>query len=319
MNINTRTVFISDMLEIVTNHWKDDLEWLTKTPYKVVVVSKEGADPQSHFVPTWVIPNKGREASSYLKYIVERYDSLPDNVAFIHGHENAWHQLHDRPLLDIIHAARIETFDYIPLNNLERFYTLSERDYNDNAIAKVSFEKSINGMSHLDICAQFIVSKNRILKNTLDQYKHWYAVCVDDKIASSFEYIWSIIFQVGELYPSKNYFYVATKPVTYFNLYEKRKEWIDAEIKKYVAPDRCIIYMRGVYSPPMGSSPPNLIIYKSLTCHLEMFNLTRHLIEEFKPTLIVRSDIPSIKAYLMNLGYTFEEKPFTMCLATIQC
>ena len=86
----------ADPLEIVSCHYKEELRWLEDSPYPVNVVGKEGGDTTlletSKFKSVNVIPNFGLEASSYLWFIIKRYDSLPERVAFIHGHENSPHQ-----------------------------------------------------------------------------------------------------------------------------------------------------------------------------------------------------------------------------------
>lgn len=77
----------ADPLEIVSCHYKEELLWLEDSPYPVNVVGKEGGDTPlletSKFKSVNVIPNFGLEASSYLWFIIERYDSLPERVAFM--------------------------------------------------------------------------------------------------------------------------------------------------------------------------------------------------------------------------------------------
>jgi hypothetical protein len=50
-------------LTIVTSHWKEDLTWLKKSKFPVVLIDKEGADPTC-FEAQHVIPNKGFEVSA---------------------------------------------------------------------------------------------------------------------------------------------------------------------------------------------------------------------------------------------------------------
>jgi hypothetical protein len=104
-------------LVIVTAHYNEDIEWLRKTKYPVVLCDKPGAKSSS-FTPdkSCTLPvNKGREASSYLKYIVENYDRLPDRIAFIHGHEETVHQKYPKHILKAIDDAK--DLDYVSLNN----------------------------------------------------------------------------------------------------------------------------------------------------------------------------------------------------------
>ena len=83
-------------LVIVSAHYNEDLEWLKKAPVPVVVCGKEGekdaAIPSNRKCKTI---NEGNEASSYIKFIIEYYDNLPQYVLFIHGHETSPHQTRD--------------------------------------------------------------------------------------------------------------------------------------------------------------------------------------------------------------------------------
>jgi len=192
------------VLHIVTSHWKEDLDWLENSKWPVVLIDKEGADP-SWLTPQHVIPNFGQEVSAYLKYIIENYDSLPDHVAFIHGHEKAWHQYHDRPLLEVIEKARIHEYEFIPINNWFRTYEFLNEETDDymkieDMWSKYDFPfKKPPKYFQMDcpLGAQFIVSRNRILRNPVNLYQNWYEkLKTDDKVRATtfFELMWHIIF-----------------------------------------------------------------------------------------------------------------------------
>lgn len=114
------------VLVIVVSHWYENLNWLKNSPWEVVVCDKNGS-AKSPFSPNKKCTldiNKGREASTYLKYIVEYYDKLPDHIAFIHGHEyGAWHQKYPGHLFEAIRKARVSEYDYISLNNFFQIKT----------------------------------------------------------------------------------------------------------------------------------------------------------------------------------------------------
>jgi hypothetical protein len=111
--------YTHDDLVIVSAHYKEDLEWLKKSPWRVVVCDKPGSAYMTFDKdPTCTLnENRGREASSYLKYIIENYDNLPDKMAFIHGHEHAVHQKYPGGLLQAIKEAKTNEFEFISLNN----------------------------------------------------------------------------------------------------------------------------------------------------------------------------------------------------------
>ena len=191
-------------LTIVTAHWKEDLTWLKNADVPVVLIDKEGAEP-SPFVPQHTIPNYGLEASSYLKYIVENYENLPDHVAFIHGHETSVHQNHDRPLLEVIRGANIQKYDFIPIDN-----SLHPTDFTDilNTDAKVyslfdNLEIPANKPRHnspliFELGAQFIIGRNRILRNPKELYEKWLNKLNTPDFSKEgaviFEHLWHVIF-----------------------------------------------------------------------------------------------------------------------------
>ena len=197
-------------IEICTSHFKEDLEWLKKSPWPVSIVHHEGGTPVDY---TYLIPNVGYEITSYFKYIIERYDSLPDHVAFIHGHRTSYHQLGDRPLLDMIKTANIEKYDYIPLNNCWRCIWTEDIPYN------FGIENGFPNLpeSFITCCGgQFIVSKKAILKNTREQYEHWYSITTDNIAGVYFEMNWHRIFGLGDsIVPYVDHFIPKLKEILY--------------------------------------------------------------------------------------------------------
>jgi len=181
---------------IVSAHYKEKLDWLNDSPWKVSVCDKNGSDATSLPLDRscYLDVNRGREASSYLKYIVENYDSLPKYVAFIHGHEDAEHQKYPGGILKAIRDAKKENFDYISLNN---FIHLKSEDGNSRELPR--HQNSHNFGEHklvwaemrnnwasvfepilkqplpeyfrFDCSAQFIVSRDAIRRNSKEAYQ----------------------------------------------------------------------------------------------------------------------------------------------------
>lgn len=183
---------------IVSSHYNEDLKWLEKSEWPVIVYSK---NPDS--VNYRGQKNVGRESTAYLKYIIDNYYNLPDHVAFIHGHESAWHQ--EKDLFDLIRRAKIDEYEFISLN----FYYM-DRGINEHERGKLSlikdrwdveFKPFLNidcpTTIKYDCCAQFIVSRRRILNNSLGAYEHWYSLIMDEDdniTAFVFELLWHVIF-----------------------------------------------------------------------------------------------------------------------------
>lgn len=235
-------------LIIVTSHYTEDLEWLKQSKYPVVVCSKIGANiPAIPADPKCIIPNIGREASSYLKFIITYYDNLPEYIAFIHGHETAWHQSVD--IFKAIDGALYKKYNYISLNGIffkrksnTEFHELIQKIYKEyfESILGVYYPK--NSVQH-DACAQFIVSRNIIKKYSKDVYIKWLNLILDIKLDringgefyelicdSSFlwgliyEFIWHIIF--GEPVRLENFEdYMETR----FNCFPGEKRYLILE------------------------------------------------------------------------------------------
>ena len=83
---------------VVVAHYTEDLSWLSqiaKEKYKVCLVSKTKRDAD-----IYQPENFGVEASAYLSYIINNYDSIDEYTIFVHGHECSWH--HNGRLQDIL-------------------------------------------------------------------------------------------------------------------------------------------------------------------------------------------------------------------------
>lgn len=215
--LNTKS---SDDLVIVTAHYKENLDWLKKSEWKVVVCDKPGSQPMNFEPdPTCSLnENRGREASVYLKYIIENYDNLPKHIAFIHGHEDDWHQ--SGSLLDLIKDAKKENYGYISLNNRIDFKCdevpngVRNKQYDDFEPKHPAFILLMNkwdsifgpilkiprpGYVRFKCCAQFVVSRDAILKHTRDEYQTLYEFVMDPNESDyvtgmTMEFIWHILF-----------------------------------------------------------------------------------------------------------------------------
>jgi hypothetical protein len=197
-------------LVIVTAHYNEDLSWLLDSEYPVVVCDKPGAASMPFEAdPMCSLPlNRGREASSFLKFIVENYDHLPRFVAFLHGHETAHHQLLPFPLLEAIQRAKKHDYHYISLNA-----TISSKRIQDGHGGHVALQKYwdshfrdiFDGMDfpeHLWFmcCAQFIVSRDAIRHHPRVVYQRLYNLVMDPAngddwaLACAIEFVWHILF-----------------------------------------------------------------------------------------------------------------------------
>lgn len=204
---------------IVTSHFNEDLAWLTHSPYKVFLCDKVGANHidnniKSQFYCDPVIPNKGHEASTYLSFIINHYNFLPPYIAFIHGHEDAWHQKHPLGILGAIRTAKKESFDYISLNvkghpeagGVYDVENPEEHNVNAFALIRKNWDTLFRPYCNIELprflfhdsCAQFLVSRENILRHPIDAYKKWFDFVITHDptkdTATAFEFIWHVIF-----------------------------------------------------------------------------------------------------------------------------
>lgn len=213
-----------EYLVIVTSHYKENLDWLSASPWRVVVCNKKGADAISFTSDEScsLDINKGREASSYLKYIVSNYHSLPKYIAFLHGHEEAGHQHHPYGILKAIDEAKKEDFSFISLNNqidlkkesgeapvLPRHH--QSQEFGDHpvvwkemrkhwsSIFEPIFNEPLPNYFRFDCGAQFIVSSEAVHRHPKEVYEkllNWLTEpeCDDWARSVAMEFMWHSLF-----------------------------------------------------------------------------------------------------------------------------
>lgn len=224
-----------DEVVIVTAHYKEDLRWLVKSPYKVFVCGKIGAVPidkaiKKRFNYEPLIYNIGFEASSYLHYIIQHYNDLPPYIAFIHGHASAWHQRHPLGILGAIRTAKRKEFGYISLNvkthpddgvydllgrHKSTVANIILRQHWDN-VFKPYLEMDLPNYLCHDSCAQFIVSRDVVLRHPPEAYHKWFDFAntrstieyPNKAYAVALEFIWHVIFGEQPVCPQRNEAYL---------------------------------------------------------------------------------------------------------------
>lgn len=88
------------MYEIIVAHHNEDLLWLRRFPKESVHVYSKGEDAKIPCI-RHRLPNVGREAHTYLTYIIDRYDTLPDIVFFTQGWPHDHIHCHVKEYLNI--------------------------------------------------------------------------------------------------------------------------------------------------------------------------------------------------------------------------
>ena len=195
---------MSEEILIVSSHYNEDLSWLHKSKYPVVVVSKnEAALDSNFFLKVHSLPNKGREFASYFWFICNYWDNLPSKVAFIHGHESSSHQLYG------IFKA-IDTYKNFDFHGLNGPRTVAYHYcFENEAHPWWDFCSlwSFMGMNRFMYCprhlvceasAQSLVSRNLIKSNPIGFYRHILSVITshpnDHDLTLFLEVCWHVMF-----------------------------------------------------------------------------------------------------------------------------
>ena len=72
-------------VELVVARYAESLKWLTRVPSSITITVLD-KNPDTQLPGATRLPNVGREAHSYLHFIVSHYDELSDVTVFCQGH-----------------------------------------------------------------------------------------------------------------------------------------------------------------------------------------------------------------------------------------
>jgi hypothetical protein len=205
-------------LRVVTSACKEDVRWLQhEFPGDQTVVCakrdcgrREEDDDAACSLPL----NAGLETASYIKYITSRIDSgerLACETAFVHGHETAWHHRYGGSLAQAIrHSNATRSGGYVSLN--ARFLGplppahLSEiADLWTRVVAPYMGPWPCASGLFPPCCAQFRVTRERILAVPPAAWPHWLAYSLEGQAqAKQFEFLWHVIFGQPCIMPVTN-------------------------------------------------------------------------------------------------------------------
>lgn len=135
-----------DNFEIVIAHYNEDLKWLEKydiEPRKIKVYSK-GRPPNIQCI-NFGLPNVGREAHTYLQYIINNYNNLPNIVFFTQADVSDHTTNIDKLVLESINLD-VNKFSSNIITNYRKFINGLTSDYRlpDNYLdhSKIGVEPS---------------------------------------------------------------------------------------------------------------------------------------------------------------------------------
>lgn len=206
-------------LHVASAHWNEDLDWLLKLPqsFSFSVCDKRENPEYAGTGDCDVDRNFGYEASAYLAFIVAHYDALPRKVAFVHGHETAWHQKDSmtRLLRKAMHVIQWHPeVRFLSLNdplrcNIEtdehrhwadEHWKRKYAPFYDTLIGPYvqSTHAPPTGAVTIQCCAQFIVDSSLIKRFPLRFYEGLLRYFTSDRCshhnAVAMEYLWEYLF-----------------------------------------------------------------------------------------------------------------------------
>ena len=126
--------------EIVVAHYNENLKWLKPYKDKVYVYNKGGPkhEEYKYLFKKWEnLPNVGREGHSYLTYIIDHYDELPNVIVFLQG------KIDD-------HGVKQNIQTYIAQTLKQDFYATIVRKF-PSLEARLEVKRYKEGMKHGDI------------------------------------------------------------------------------------------------------------------------------------------------------------------------
>ena len=154
-------------LVFVIARWKEDVSWADSIPNKFIV------QKDIH------LPNIGREASSYLWYIINHYNILPEIVCFRQG------RVHDTPVNLFNH--------YCSHDGCPHHIGLDIKSFADRINLPIPDTLNFTPGAQLD------VERDKIRERPLSWYQHAYDVVMSNQIPTVpwlMERLWKYIFNL---------------------------------------------------------------------------------------------------------------------------
>jgi hypothetical protein len=141
------------------------LEWIDLQPWPVFISTKE----RGFGIASEPWGNVGQEIASYMRFILMFWEDLPENIAFIHGHEKTWHQEGYKMSYMLKHIC-LKKFGYASLNAFENdAWRLRKGSKSYFSIIRKYWKivkPYLGDMPRTGFkekcCAQFVVSRERI-------------------------------------------------------------------------------------------------------------------------------------------------------------
>jgi hypothetical protein len=194
-------------LTLIVAHYHEDLNWLRRVSlrFQKLIYSKAEVPPAVAHLP---LPNRGREAHTYLHHIVTHYASLADYTVFCQGkpfdHAYDFHTtlraiaagtLPEKPFTWLGHILDTDTPDGL-------LYREWSKNETDEGLDLAGFHERLFGVSGPEaypfvLGAQFIVSRELVHSQPLTFYQKALDLSVTfPEAAHCYERMWDRVFGV---------------------------------------------------------------------------------------------------------------------------
>lgn len=206
MNLNNSIVIVSHHTKGRSKETKEkrDIGWIGKfirLGFHTLVYDHDPPAQNSVNKLYSVDQNKGREASVYLKYIIDFYDSLQAYTVFIQDDEYSWH--HHGSLVKLIKNNIGEEIRFKNLNN-RCLSTIMNNDLYPTMVEYFKkclkpfigpIEKYGDWTAGYKCCAQFIVHRDEVYKYPKKMYENMFKYMMnasDDEKAKGHMFEWTL-------------------------------------------------------------------------------------------------------------------------------
>lgn len=186
-------------MTIVVARYNEKLDWVIPyyNFYNFKIYNK---GENNCLFPTIQLKNVGRESHTYLTHIIDNYNNLDDYNVFLQGN----------PYYNYFYPKNFDPFqylqevDFIPLGTIFESDSLGFPHHPVSIPIRKEFEKifnrfSINNRIKFVVGAQFLVSKEKILKYSINIYKKMLDLSLTPEGPWILERFWMEIFTNNHL------------------------------------------------------------------------------------------------------------------------
>lgn len=188
----------SKTAKLVVAKYKEDVSWLEEIKIPYIIYDKSNGQ----------YPNIGREAETYIRFIIDNYDNLPDHIFFVQG--NPFDHINidkkDEFFTIINDSINASYDDYYALNGVKIEMKGRHHDMGHDMVYQSL--KELLGISKVSVCyatgAQFIVPRQCILNHPKPFYANIHNKMFKEDISSvgsslvcpwTMEKMWPYIFR----------------------------------------------------------------------------------------------------------------------------